>query len=92
MEWLGSCTQHSDCAQTVEDAKVGGSGMFCHKGGFCDTCPFCQDDAGDAIDGRCPRASCPRSGGLPACLDAVRLASYVNAGLAGVLYVCGGIQ
>ena len=74
------CAAHVECVQSVTDARITSmTGMFCHKGGFCDTCPFCQDDKADAIDGTCPTAFCPLSGGLPECINGSMLASYVNA-------------
>ena len=53
------CASHVECDQSVKDARIPSvTGMFCHKGGYCDTCPFCQDDKKDAIDGSCPTAFC----------------------------------
>ncbi len=48
------CKSHYDCL----------SGYFCASWGTCDLCGFCEVDAWDAIDGRCPRDTCPNSGTL----------------------------
>ena len=69
----GTCTQHGDCDQTVQDEITGFAGQFCHRKWGCDTCSFCQVDGADAINGLCPKAYCPESGELPGCVSAGRL-------------------
>jgi len=62
------CSSHYDCL----------AGHFCASWGTCDACGFCEVDAWDAIDGRCPRDTCPNSGGFPKCLDGQLLADMVQ--------------
>lgn len=69
----GTCVQHGDCDQNVQDLVTGESGQFCHAKWGCDTCSFCQFDGEDAINGLCPQAYCEESGQLPGCLKALRL-------------------
>jgi hypothetical protein len=81
------CSTHRDCKSDERDnvlCPTAGPcehvGMFCGKDGLCNTCPFCQQDESDSINGTCPRDRCPLSGGLPRCINGTLLASFVNAG------------
>ena len=51
----------------------GGPGQFCGADGSCDTCGWCQDDAVNPVDGKCPQDLCPGSGAFPTCVDASKL-------------------
>jgi hypothetical protein len=61
-----SCSNHSDCGAALE-------APFCAAGGLCVPCHFCQVDADDSADGRCPQAACPGSGRWPQCIDGAAL-------------------
>jgi hypothetical protein len=56
------CSNHSDCRAAL-------AAPLCATGGLCVPCQFCQVDADDTADGRCPQDTCPGTGGWPQCVD-----------------------
>jgi hypothetical protein len=65
----GPCRSHYDCTKTD---------LFCSSRKTCESCRFCSIDKVDSIDGICPKALCPTSGGFPECVDGETLVREVQ--------------
>ncbi len=63
------CLSHYHCTAT---------GLFCSSKKICRPCRFCNIDQFDSIDGICPQALCPNSGGFPECVDGDKLLQEIR--------------